>query len=296
MANLNLNLLHLKVVEDDTPSVECEYPSLNQMMGMDAYMYTLYKQGLAYHIMYNQEVIGGCMVKLVLIRVKLDDGTEYQFPACEIPYLVLEESKRGKKVSGTNMTIGEVIMIRLIQQVRAWARRIPIRYVVIEVIEEDDDKEKHLQRWYEEKFRFEKYHRGGKGTEHLGNVSMKLDLADADFRNEQMLSCYGIAFGMLHDYEEEYTVKPNELDFPTCFAKRRLSQPLNGNAMNVLQKFLDWLETVPVRFFMMEFSPNLRDWYQDRELKEYQGGEYPDTMYKDFLNREKADKFRESLE
>ncbi|MBQ7680650.1 MAG: hypothetical protein IJT31_00375 [Oscillibacter sp.] len=285
--------LRLKVVENDTPSVECEYPSLNQMMGRDAYLYTLYKQGLAYHIMYNQEIIGGCMVRLIMVRVKLDDGTEGQFPACEIPYLVLEKSKRGKKVPGTNMTIGEVIMNLLINQIsNNWARKIPIRYVVIEVIE---DEKKRLQSWYERKFRFLEYRRGGKGTEHLGNVSMMRDLADANFRNERMLSCCGIQFGMLHDYEEEYYVKPHELDFPMCFARRRLPKPLDGNTLEILRAFLDWLETVPVRFFMMEFSPDLRDWYHDRGLQEYQGEEYPDTMYKDFLNREVADEAAEYL-
>ena len=58
--------LKLEVARDDTPSVKCEFDSLNQMM-KDAYYRTILKQAKAYHILYNGQIIGGCRVKFVLL-------------------------------------------------------------------------------------------------------------------------------------------------------------------------------------------------------------------------------------
>lgn len=167
--------LELQVVRDDIPSVICEFSSLNQMM-RDAYYRTILKQARAYHILYNGKRIGGCMVKFVLLSDEeytvADDDS---FPACEIPYLVLEKAMRGRG-------IGRYVLEMLIQEIRAWAENMPVRFLIIEAFA-------NLKDWYHS-IGFKKYDRVGKSPAYVNTVSMRMDFADhktlAEYAEEQM--------------------------------------------------------------------------------------------------------------
>lgn len=157
--------LKLEVARDDTPSVKCEFDSLNQMM-KDAYYRTILKQAKAYHILYNGQIIGGCMVKFVLLcDEEYTAGDDDSFPACEISYLVLKESMRGKG-------IGRYVLDMLIKETRDWAEQIPIRFLIIEAFA-------NLQNWYE-RIGFKTYERVGKSPAYINTVSMRMDFADRE--------------------------------------------------------------------------------------------------------------------
>ncbi|MBR0282844.1 MAG: GNAT family N-acetyltransferase [Oscillibacter sp.] len=157
--------LELEVVQDDTPSVTCEFPSLNQMM-KDAYYRTILKQAKAYHILYNGKRIGGCMVKFVLLcDEEYTVGDDDSFPACEISYLVLDETMRGKR-------IGRYVLDMLIKETRDWAEKIPIRFLIIEAFA-------NLRNWYEG-IGFKTYDRAQKSPAYINTVSMRMDFADRE--------------------------------------------------------------------------------------------------------------------
>lgn len=272
----------LKAVEDDTPSLVCEYDSLNRMM-RDAYLYTFLKQGRAYHIMYDGKIVGGCMIKWALIRVS-DNGTEHPFPACEISYLVIDKNKR-------RHGLGEQAMKTLLLTVMAWSRKIPIRYVTLEAFNEE-----YLLKWYK-KFGFREYERAGKGSEYLGNISMYMDLAEPE---DDFVSCdyrtfsgFMIRFTMI--YNDEYTVTPYENRFPACevfsLLKRSMQRFPDETA---LKNLLDWLEGIPVRFLIICALPDSQSWRQSRGFQKYQGNEYESAVYLDFLDPDEVERYAES--
>ena len=156
--------LSLEIVRDDTPSAQCEYNHLNQMM-KEAYWLTLTRKAKACHILLNGEVIGGCMYRMTELYEEDDEeftsGIIRSNPVCEILYLVIGKPFRRNGY-------GRRVLKDLINEIRSVSEFIPIRYIIIEAFSD-------LVEWYQENG-FEKYERNGKGTEYLNTVSMRLDL------------------------------------------------------------------------------------------------------------------------
>ena len=163
--------LRLRVMEDEIPSsLSCGVQSIDELM-QTAYNKTLYKQGLAYNIMVDRQLVGNCMLKIVCL---CDEAEEYyvtdkQYTALEISYLAIYTHMQRKG-------IGTRVLKELILRARDLSGILPIRFLVIDAFEE-------RVKWYEAAG-FGVYHKK-EDSRYPGTVSMKMD-----FINKEVVEKY----------------------------------------------------------------------------------------------------------
>lgn len=164
-----MSTLTLRIIENDTRPVMCEFDSLNKMMD-DAYLRTILKQAVAYNILVDDVVVGGCMIQYTrIVDDEFDVNGDNCFPAFEIPYLVIRKDMRG-------YGIGSRVLAILIQRIKRLSSQYPVRYLILEAFQ-------NLEFWYT-KYGFLKYDRNNARYPHTVSISMCMDLINRDIVEE----------------------------------------------------------------------------------------------------------------
>lgn len=156
--------LRLVVMDKEiSPNLSCGVDSIDSLM-KNAYAQSIFKQGLAYNIFVDGQLVGNCMIKFVHL---LDENEEYYvqdqaFTALEISYLAIDYRLQHRG-------IGSQVLKILIQESKKIAVHLPVRFLVIDAF-------KNKTAWYT-KAGFQEYPKV-EDTRYPGTVPMRMDLID----------------------------------------------------------------------------------------------------------------------
>lgn len=126
--------LRLAAVKEGVRFGSCGVPAIDGL-AENAYEKTLFKQVAAYHVVVDNVVVGGCMIRFVTIvdeEYCIDDST---YAAIEITYIAIEKKFQ-------HHGFGRRALDILVQEAQRISRILPIRFLVLEALQ--DKKE-----WYE---------------------------------------------------------------------------------------------------------------------------------------------------
>ena len=162
-----LKMAKLRLVAMDTSIVDfsCGVHSIDEQI-KEAYYKTLFKQAVAYNVLYNDTLVGNCMLKLVHLVDSNEDfycGNPH-FTALEISSIAIDEKfqKRG---------LGTIVLKSLVFRAKKFSDSLPIRYLILDAFM---DKEA----WYTSAgFSF---YPKEEDMRYPGTVPMKMDFIDRD--------------------------------------------------------------------------------------------------------------------
>lgn len=156
--------LRLVVMDKDiSAGLSCGVESIDNLI-QSAYAKTLFKQGLAYNIMVDTNLVGNCMIKFVHL---IDENAEYyeqdhEFIALEISYIAIAQHLQ-------RHGIGSQVLKTLIQWAKKIAAQLPIRFLIIDAFKDKEE-------WYTNAG-FKVYPKV-KDARYPGTVPMRMDLID----------------------------------------------------------------------------------------------------------------------
>ena len=167
--------IHLAVANQELPSeFSCGVKSIDAL-AKEAYAKTIFKQGLAYNILYNGLPVGSCMIKFVSL---MDETAEYyahdqEFTCLELSYIAIDSRVQGHG-------IGTMVLSQLIAFAKEISASLPVRFFVLDAL-----KDKEI--WYTEAG-FEEYPKA-EDVRYPGTVPMRMELMDMEAAEEYVASC-----------------------------------------------------------------------------------------------------------
>ena len=136
--------LKFTVLQDDVHQGEfdCGVQSINDMI-VNSYFVTLLQHCYAYKVTSDDQLLGYCMVMLQNVDISKFPQEQFEefdptfcevLPTMYIKYLAIEESIQRNG-------IGTIVLEGLIQMIRKYAEKLPIRVITIDAMN-------HLVNWY----------------------------------------------------------------------------------------------------------------------------------------------------
>lgn len=125
--------LEFKLLDEDPnlDSFRCENGTIQNMVE-GSYFAVVRRQGLAYAVMQDGDIVGYCMIKVGAVEYEDPDAydeSDNQYGAIFIKYIIVDKPVRGQK-------IGSTMMNALIQAAKDFSAKLPIRLLVIDALTE----------------------------------------------------------------------------------------------------------------------------------------------------------------
>lgn len=141
----------------------CGVSSVDDLIA-SAFSLTMMRQGKAYNILVDDEIVGSCMFRFSVIKDENDEyySNDHAYPVVEIVYIAVDKRIQHRK-------IGTMALDYFISLIKSIVSDLPVRFIVLNAFN-------HLEKWYNNRgFRPVEF---VKDDLHPDTKHMRMDLLD----------------------------------------------------------------------------------------------------------------------